>query len=130
MTRADGTALKSGEAYVPGEVLKIGLPVKAQGVFETVGGDFVGGMCGARRMLPNKDGFACKSSPTHPPIKVQQQLIQTACFSFNPTLHPPTYLPHTAFTAPKDGLDVTVWAGYAAKHGAVTLTQGFVLKGK
>lgn len=35
----------------------------------------------------------------------------------------------TEFTAPADGLDVLLWAGYAAKKGAVTVTEAFLLKG-
>jgi len=37
---------------------------------------------------------------------------------------------NTEFTAPADGLDVLVWAGYASKKGAVTVTEAFLLKGK
>ena len=58
VTRADGTALASGDTYVAGEVLKIGLPVDIPGVFEAMGGDFVKGACGARRILPDANGFA------------------------------------------------------------------------
>ncbi|TFJ86387.1 hypothetical protein NSK_002595 [Nannochloropsis salina CCMP1776] len=87
VTRADGTAMKSGDAYKPGETLTIG-----PGCFRAWGGGFVDGLCGDRRILPNVDGFA-------------------------------------EYKAPKDGLDVMIWAGFAAKHGAVTVTQGFLLKG-
>ena len=58
VTSADGTALASGDTYVAGEVLKIGLPVDIPGVFEAMGGDFVKGACGARRILPDANGFA------------------------------------------------------------------------
>jgi hypothetical protein len=96
-------------------------------VLETRGGSLNGGGCGGKRI---SGAYASESSSLNG-VELFVGLIHLSLlssFPASPSLD--ASLVMAALTAPSDGSDLAVYAGWAAGHATVNITPEIVLKGE